>query len=337
VTFPGGKIKDELFFSASVFTLQWHITQACDLHCLHCYDRSQRSPLKLEQGLAILEDLRSFCRSRNVKGQVSFSGGNPFLYPHFIELYRAATEWGFSAAILGNPTNRAKIEELLPIQRPVFFQVSLEGLRENNDGIRGEGHFERVMKFLDVLRELKIYSMVMLTLTRDNLDQVLPLAEVLRDRTDLFTFNRLSQVGEGAKLALPSPQDYAAFLEAYVKAGETNPVIGVKDNLLGIVYEKKGMEPFGGCCGFGCGAAFNFLAVLPDGEVHACRKFPSLLGNVHGQSLAEIYDSPLARRYRTGSNGCSSCSIRPVCGGCPAVVHGSGLDVFEDRDPYCFF
>ena len=34
------------------------------------------------------------------------------------------------------------------------------------------------------------------------------------------------------------------------------------------------MEPFGGCTGFGCGAAFNFMAVLPDGEVHACRKVP---------------------------------------------------------------
>jgi hypothetical protein len=32
------------YLSAQVFTLQWHITQACDLRCKHCYDRSDRSP-----------------------------------------------------------------------------------------------------------------------------------------------------------------------------------------------------------------------------------------------------------------------------------------------------
>jgi MoaA/NifB/PqqE/SkfB family radical SAM enzyme len=75
---------------------------------------------------------------------------------------------------------------------------------------------------------------------------------------------------------------------------------------------RKGREPFGGCTGFGCGAAFNFVAVLADGEVHACRKFPSPIGNVSRQSIAEIYDSEIVECYR------------------------SGLDVFKHKDPYCF-
>lgn len=335
-TFPMGKITNGLYLSSSLFTLQWHITQACDLHCKHCYDRSERSPLALEKGLAILDDLLAFCRSRQVKGQVSFSGGNPLLYPHFIKLYRAATERGFGTAVLGNPAPRGRIEELLGIQGPNFFQVSLEGLRGPNDAIRGPGHFEKTLEFLGVLRELHIYSMVMLTLTRDNLDQVLPLAELLRGKTDSFTFNRLSQVGEGAKLQLPSPEAYRAFLESYLKAAETNPILTLKDNLINILFFQKGDDPFGGCTGFGCGAAFNFLTVLADGEVHACRKFPSLIGNVLEQSLGEIYESEAAKRYRAGTGACRACPIRPVCGGCLAVVHGHGLDVSKDRDPYCF-
>jgi radical SAM protein with 4Fe4S-binding SPASM domain len=92
----------------------------------------------------------------------------------------------------------------------------------------------------------------------------------------------------------------------------------------------------GGCAGFGCGAAFNFVSLLPDGEVHACRKFPSLIGNIFSQSLREIYDAPVARRYRAGSFACRECRLRPACGGCLAVSHGFGLDVFTERDPYCF-
>ena len=324
------------FFSASVFTLQWHITQDCDLHCKHCYDRSERKPLELASARKILEDLSLFCESKHVRGQISFSGGNPLLYPDVKELYREASERGFALAILGNPAPREQIESLISIEKPAFFQVSLEGLEEHNDRIRGTGHFERTMKFLNILRDLKIYSMVMLTLTKENMSQVIPLCEHLRDQANLFTFNRLAMVGEGANLGLPSPREYATFLENYIAASETNPVMGLKDNLMNIIFHEKGMKLFGGCTGYGCGAAFNFISVLPDGEVHACRKFPSQVGNIFHNSLIEIYDSGAARRYRQRSEGCDLCPIERVCGGCLAVTHGHGLDIFKERDPYCF-
>ena len=196
---------DESFCVTTSFTLQWHITQTCDLHCKHCYDRSGRSELDFGKALSILDELHDFCRKKHVKGRISFSGGNPLLYPHFDELYRAAVEHGFDVSILGNPSPSFRIENIVSIQRPNFFQVSLEGLQEHNDSIRGPGHFERTVKFLEVLRELDIYSMVMLTLTRDNIDQVLPLGKFLQGKADTFNFNRLSMVGEGAALKLPEP------------------------------------------------------------------------------------------------------------------------------------
>ena len=326
----------EAFFSASVFTLQWHITQACDLHCRHCYDRTDRHALQLPGALGILDDFHDFCRSRNVSGHISFSGGNPLLYPQFTNLYKAASNLGFSLAILGNPAPRRRMEELKTIELPAFYQVSLEGMPEHNDKMRGPGHFDRIMEFLGVLGDLGIYSMVMLTLTSDNFKQVLPLAEFLRGKVDLFTFNRLSMVGEGANLHLPSKGEYLSFLEEYLDAAKDNPILSLKDNLLNILLKKSGSELFGGCAGYGCGAAFNFLSILPDGEAHACRKFPSPVGNVLSDGIAGVYDSEEARKYRSGSRACGSCSIRPVCGGCLAVAHGFGLDIFEERDPFCF-
>jgi selenobiotic family peptide radical SAM maturase len=334
--FSANDYVDESFLSSHSFTLQWHITQACDLHCRHCYDRSTRSPLSLEQGIRILDDVRMFCRDRHVMKAVSFTGGNPFLYPHFLDLYRAASERGFSIGILGNPTEREKLEELIAIQKPTHFQVSLEGLQEQNDYIRGEGHFNRVMEFLRVLRELNIFSMVMLTLTKTNMKEIIPLAGLLNEYADRFHFNRLSMTGEGANLILPEKEEYLAFLDSYEKASQENPVLGLKDNILSILSYKKGIEPFGGCTTFGCGAAFNFLAVLSDGEVHACRKFPSPIGNIFRQSITEIYDSPQAERYRAGCRACHTCKLHPVCGGCLAVAHSLGRNIFEEKDPFCF-
>ena len=324
------------FVASPTFLIQWHITQACDLHCKHCYDRSKRSPLTPRQGLKVLDDLRRFCRDRRVRGHVCFTGGNPFLYPKFADLWRAAAERGFPTSILGNPVPRAALEKLLLIQRPPYYQVSLEGLPEHNDRIRGAGHFARTIEFLGVLRDLEVESIVMLTLSRDNLAQVLPLAERLRGHAGHFTFSRLSQVGEGAALAMPSREAYAAFLEEYATAAESNPMLTLKDNLFNIVRRRRGEAPFDGCTGYGCGAAFSFVAVLPDGEVHACRKFPSPIGNLLRQDLGEIYDSEAARRYRAGCRACADCALRPTCGGCMAIAFGRGLNVFEDRDPYCF-
>ncbi len=335
-TFPVGEGTEDLFLSARAFTLQWHITQACDLHCKHCYDRSDQSSPTLDQAVKILDDLRNFCRRRYVKGQVSFAGGNPLLHAHFADVYRATSDRGFTISILGNPAPCEQIEELFAIQRPVFFQVSLEGLAEHNDQIRGAGNFKRTIEFLGVLRDLGVPSCVMLTLTRENIDQVLPLAAALRWLADSFTFNRLSPVGEGAKLELAGREEFAALLDAYLEAAAHNPIMSLKDNLFNIIRRRRGLKPCGGCTGYGCGAAFNFLALLADGEVHACRKFPSRIGSVHEQSLAEIYESEMACRYRAGCSGCRDCVIRPVCGGCLAVAQGSGLAIFEERDPYCF-
>jgi selenobiotic family peptide radical SAM maturase len=168
------------------------------------------------------------------------------------------------------------------------------------------------------------------------MEEVLPLTEMLRNLTDRFHFNRLSMVGEGANLQLPDQREYFAFLESYIRAAESNPIMGLKDNLINILHYKKGLKPFGGCTGYGCGAAFNFLSVLSDGEVHACRKFPSLIGNVFQDDLTEIYDSERAERYRAGCNACSACEIRPVCGGCLAIAYSHSLNIFEEKDPFCF-
>lgn len=334
--FPLSEAMPSQFLTAEMFTLQWHITHRCDLHCRHCYDRSDRKDVALAQGVEVLDQLRQFCRERHVGGQVSFSGGNPFLHPEFLTLYQAAHDRNLSLAVLGNPVSKEQLEAMLQIAKPSFYQVSLEGLQEHNDFIRGKGNFDSVLAFLELLKEKKIYSMVMLTMTKTNLDQVLPLAEVLRDRVDLFTFNRLAMVGEGANLESPGPFEYQAFIESFLKAREKNPAIALKDSLINIQLEQDKHGLFGGCTGYGCGAAFNFVSLLPDGQVHACRKFPSQIGDLNVQSLEDIYSSSAAQDYRRGCSECTDCRLRAVCGGCLAVSYGWGSDPLKTKDPGCF-
>jgi selenobiotic family peptide radical SAM maturase len=320
---------------ASTFTLQWHLTNACELSCLHCYDRSSRATPTLAEAERVLDDLLAFCREKRVTGQVCLTGGNPLLHPSFVPIYAATVKRGFPVSILGNPASETQLRQIAGIFRPVYYQVSLEGLPETNDRIRGPGHFDRVVAFLDLLRTMGIPSHVMLTVHRENLEEVLPLAKRLRGAADRFSFTRLSQVGEGEELPLPSRDEYTGFLSEYLRAARTDRSLRFKENLFNALPRRRHRKPFRGCTGFGCGAAFNFVALLPDGEVHACRKFPSPIGHLRHQTLREVWESPVAKEYRRGSKACRTCRLRNVCGGCLAVSYGAGLSPLRDRDPHC--
>ncbi|MCL2778238.1 MAG: thio(seleno)oxazole modification radical SAM maturase SbtM [Polyangiaceae bacterium] len=322
------------------FTLQWHLTNACPYQCRHCYDRLDRRELDLAQALAVVEDFRRFCRRHRVTPHVCLTGGDPLQYSHFWALYAAITKAEMRISILGNPISAARIERLMAIRPPDYYQVSLEGFEEHNDSIRGKGHFRRVMRFLEDARLLRLQTHVMLTLTQANVSHVVALGDFLRGRTPCFTFNRLSRVGNGAALALPTKEHYMRFLRSYLQSARHNPILRLKDNLFCLAVsddsrhgKRSGMR---GCTGHGCGAAFNFVALLPDGEIHACRKFPSLIGNLHTSNMEAIYRSEAARRYRVGPGGCAKCKHRQHCNGCMAVVYGCGLDPLRARDPFCF-
>lgn len=334
---PAAMLEDpHLNRSADRFTLQWHITHACELSCAHCYDRTKRVAPRRDDWTRVLDELETFCRERAVRGGVCLSGGNPFLHPDFFAIYREANTRGFGMSILGNPVSDAELDALCAIRPPRYFQVSLEGLEPHNDRVRGRGFFQRVWEFLPKLKERGIQAVVMTTLTQDNATEVVPLARLLRGRADRYAFNRLSAVGQGASLGSPDRRTYGELMIAWMAEAKQNPALVFKDNLFNIYRDAFGQPLYGGCTGYGCGAAFNFVALLPDGEVHACRKFPSLIGDLREQSLGAIYDSTQAARYRRGSRACDGCRIRHRCGGCLAVSHGHGLDELEERDPHCF-
>jgi selenobiotic family peptide radical SAM maturase len=313
------------------------------MRCAHCYDAAastedapgRRPALRLPQALPILDGLRDFCARRGIPGQVAWTGGDPLLHPDFLDLHAAAAARGLDVAILGNPAPRERVEAIVAIRRPRVWQVSLEGLPATHDAVRGPGSHARALEFLRLLKALGVRAHVMVTLTAANLDEVLPLAASLGGLFDRLAFSRLVRTGRGAALEGAAPAAYAAFARRYVAAAQRDHRLSLKDGLLNLALAEAGLPPAGGCTGAGCGAAFNFLAVLPDGEAHACRKLPSPVGHLLRQPLEAVWGSPAAARWREGTLGCRGCAHRARCGGCPAVAHGEGLDPLLHRDPAC--
>ena len=172
--------------------------------------------------------------------------------------------------------------------------------------------------------------MVMLTLTRDNLDQVIPLAELLRGKADRFflTASPRSVKGLGS-----SARRRTSRLPRGLPGGRLRQShYGLEGRAHQPPAFSSTIPVFGGCAGYGCGAARQLSAASPIAATPAANCLP---GSHRPNQPARNLRAKPARRYRAGTSACRECPIRPVCGGCLAVTYGWAWISFE-RDPYCF-
>jgi MoaA/NifB/PqqE/SkfB family radical SAM enzyme len=143
-------------------TLQWHVTERCNLRCAHCYQESYVRPElptdSLRQVLGEFKDLLSLWKKRHSlqssRGRVTVTGGEPLVRDDLFDLLEAlaAERVDLDFAIL---TNGSLIDDdttrRLADLGPSFVQVSLEGGRTTNDRIRGPGTFDRVVAAMERL------------------------------------------------------------------------------------------------------------------------------------------------------------------------------------------
>ncbi|MCK5680590.1 radical SAM protein, partial [bacterium] len=131
-----------------------HLTDACNLRCQHCLFGDNFSK-KRELALATVKKVVNEAVALGCS-LICFTGGEPFLYPGFIELLGWVQEREeLQVAILTNGTLIEKqLNELKKLDRErLHLQVSLEGPQVQNDAIRGEGTFALAVQAISRLRE----------------------------------------------------------------------------------------------------------------------------------------------------------------------------------------
>ena len=90
----------------------------------------------------------------------------------------------------------------------------------------------------------------------------------------------------------------------------------------------------------GCLAGTGVAFISYQGEVFPCGYLPALAGNLHHQSLAEIWESaPVFQQLRDTDNlkgKCGYCEFRNICMGCRARAFAATGD-FLDEEPFCVY
>lgn len=69
------------------FVLQWHLSENCNLKCLHCYQENHKPiQLKYEQLVKIYDQFKELLKKKKMKGHINITGGEPLCNPHLFKI-----------------------------------------------------------------------------------------------------------------------------------------------------------------------------------------------------------------------------------------------------------
>ena len=90
------------------FAFQWHITEACDQRCKHCYIYALGSHAKFKEMPegdmdSVITNIKEFCRKANRLPYLYITGGDPILHPKFWNLTKKLKAEEIPFGVLGNP------------------------------------------------------------------------------------------------------------------------------------------------------------------------------------------------------------------------------------------
>jgi MoaA/NifB/PqqE/SkfB family radical SAM enzyme len=167
------------------------VTSHCNATCETCFywdELNQKGDLSWEEIVKLSENTPEF-------SDLWFSGGEPTLrkeLPEIIDLFVRNN----GVRYINLPTNGLKPNRIFEVAEhclsknqdlELHINIALDGLRESHDFMRGvPGNFERALESAKLLRKLKrpfglrLIVNINTVITRDNLDEILPLAELIR-------------------------------------------------------------------------------------------------------------------------------------------------------------
>ena len=337
------------------FFIQWHLTERCNLRCLHCY-QEDRPPaeLPLESIKKVIDEAADMIwdweEAYKVKLAMSYniSGGEPLLRPDLFEILEEISWKGADIYILSNGTLIDKDAAAKLAKTGVKgVQISIEGTEEIHDKIRGQGSFTASIKGVKALLDAGLTVTLNATLSTVN-------AEYFPDILDLskslgvqkLGFSRLVPYGRGAAmLDKMIAVDEVKKLYENIFSSDASPVrIVTGDPVASQLSMNEVHEDMGDTAIGGCAAGVSGLTILADGTITPCRRLNIPIGNVLEDSLREVWaTSPVLEALRDRKryeSKCGNCKRWANCRGCRAIAYAyskaNGNPDYLAEDPQCF-
>lgn len=332
------------------FHLQWHITDRCNWHCKHCYQTEEyiKNELDTEGLFHILNQYIDALKLWKIKGTINVTGGEPFVREDFFQLLEKIHENKDIISRVGVMSNGSLItKEIARKLKEVgvqMVQVSLEGLKEINDDIRGKDSFEKIVRAAKILVEEGMPTTISLTSHKSNYKDFPKVVELGKEiGVNTVWTDRLVPYGHGKQLEkdMLEPLEVKEHYENIHRISKKLREEGSKTHVptsRALYFLAADNKMF--CRSYTCQAAESLTVVMPNGDVLACRRLPIVVGNLMKQSFFEIwYSNEMLWRLRDRNeinSVCRNCEQFEKCmGGARCVIYGYCGDPFAP-DPQCW-
>ena len=337
------------------FTFQFHITDECDQRCRHCYLFAEGHPdlvtMPFGEMVRVVDSCAAMCGELGRAPYFYLTGGDPVLHPDFRRLAEFLHARGYKWCVLGNPFHlTAEVCARLAELGCRKYQLSIDGLRETHDRMRMPGSFDATLAAIPLIQSAGMWANVMTTVSSANAAELPSIIDLVAERgVDVFAFARYCPTsGQRRDEFHMEPLQYRELLlacqeriDAHVAAG-CHTEFQLKDHLWKLLLWEQGRweVPQGADPKLiydGCHCGIAHMTVLPTGDVFACRRMESKVGNVFERSAKNIFlgEAMEAHREFGKFEKCRDCELWGWCRGCPAVAAGYTGDMYAP-DPQCW-
>ncbi len=297
----------------------FHLTDTCNLSCRHClFSSSPARTAALDPALL----RRTLAQAREAGCRLFyFTGGEPFLYPdlpahlgHILDRDPAAHVVVLTNGLL----LREHLAALRGLDRQrLHLQVSMDGLRDTHDRLRGRGSYDRLQENLALARAADLAFTVSVAVNGDNVAQLPDIARLAAEAGAaalhlMYHFVR----GKGSGEQFVAPAELFPWIR---KTAAVCSELGLPlDNLEVLRSQVFTMPSTRHDLG---NMAWESVAVGPDGVVYPS---PALIG-MDGLACGRLADRDLVRIWRRSEvlEQVRSTSLVDVAG--------------WQRDPFVFF
>ena len=303
------------------FVLQWHLSENCNLKCLHCYQENHIPiQLKYEQLLDIYNQFKELLKKKKMKGHINITGGEPLCNPHLFKLLDLIKEDKdlITFCILTNGTLiTEEIAKKIKKYNPSYVQVSLEGGKKTNDYIRGKGTYKKIAKGIINLRKQNIFTSISFTATNLNYKEFPEVVRYARkyDVNNVWSDRYIPLGDSDHDLALNYEQT-REYLEIMNK--ERTKLRNKKNNHTTISMYRALQFQMTNDFAYGCTAGDTLLTVMENGDLVPCRRMPIVVGNLFETNMYDLYkNNDILKDLRKNQipDDCSECEYSKTCHG----------------------
>jgi len=239
------------------------MTRSCNFTCNYCYYQHDSSPV---QNPLPAETIRSFLDATGQEWTIGLTGGEPFLYPDFVQLCESLTE-----------QHRIALDTNLSLSKPLqefVERISPERVQDVYASLHIEEREKRggIDPFIRNVQLLKNHGFVV------KVNYVLHPTLIDRYQRDADTFAKYDI--ELAPRPFKGTYKGRDYPESYSQRAK-NIFAKSSDGGKKMLFNFKGIP---------CNGGHSFIRMEPDGTIFRCAGEKTVLGQLPGE--AELYDGP---------------------------------------------